>query len=99
MELHDFVTPAVAGKGLQSVMCRKLWLSWGHIGTFPHGAGASGRVSMQMVLKDALERAASGGSSSIGDAARDSKSRGSFEERRPRGSTDGGSCLANPGSR
>ena len=53
---------------------------------------------MQLVLKDALERAASGASSSLGDAAPD-RPRSSLEDRRPRGSADGGSLLSKAGER
>ena len=53
---------------------------------------------MQLVLKDALERAASAGSSSLGDAPPE-KQRSSLEERRPRGSADGGSLLCKAGER
>jgi hypothetical protein len=63
------------------------------------GAGAGGRVSMQLVLKDALERAASGASSSLGDAP-PSKPRSSLDDlRRPRSSSEGGSILGRAGER
>lgn len=55
---------------------------------------------MQAVLKDALKRAASGGSSTMGDGGRDDyreyKSRSSLEGK-PRSSADSGSCLAAAG--
>ena len=53
---------------------------------------------MQLVLKDAFERATSGGSSSLGDVPPD-KLLSSLEERRPRGSADGGSLLSKAGER
>lgn len=53
---------------------------------------------MQVVLKDALERAASAGSSNLADSPV-SKPRSSLEERRPRSSADGSSLLSKAGER